>query len=96
MGLQFGIKNKWAWCIYNNTNCDSGIIKADYSQLDLVLTHTHTHYKTYIKLQFSLSNKYLKLLVDIEVASAIPPDKLFQLLITCLLNECFLRSVFDE
>ena len=56
----------------NYNNCYSGIIKANYSLLDLVLAQIHTPcYKTYIDLKLKLSNKCLKLLV--EVASAIPP-----------------------
>ena len=80
--------------IYNNNynnNCYSGIIKANYSLLDLVLTQIQSPcYKTYIELKLKLSNKCLKLLV--EVASAI-------LLVNCSnywLNECFLRSVLDR
>ena len=70
----------------NNNNCYSGIIKANYSLLDLVLTQIHSPcYKTYIELKLNLS-----------VTSAISPGKLFQLLITLLLNECFLRSVLDR
>jgi len=48
----------------NNNNCYSGIIKANYSMLDLVLTQIHSPcYKTYIELKLKLSNKCLKLLV---------------------------------
>ena len=59
----------------DNNNCYSDIIKANYSLLDLVLTQIHTPCcKTYIELKLKLSNKCLKLLV--EVASAIPPRQI--------------------
>jgi len=93
--MSYKINHNSSLCYYYNNNCYSGIIKANCNLLHLVLTQIHSpYYKTYIELKLKLSNKCLKLLV--EVASAIPPGKLFQLLITRPLNECLLRSVVDR
>jgi len=65
------VKQKASYTLYtNNNNSDSGIIKADCGPGPNTYTHAH-HSKTYIELQLNLSNKFLKLLV--EVASTIPP-----------------------